>query len=121
MKSNFHIQTRKKNRELHIHLHGIFDGASAYELIEIIQEGEKQGLVIFVETDHLKQAFSFGRDILDTHLPKNALRAKVHFSGIWAEGILPQGCVLFNGEHGKGHRCSGNCRNCACGKGRDIE
>ncbi|MCG8615823.1 MAG: hypothetical protein MI802_06365 [Desulfobacterales bacterium] len=117
MKSNFHLQTRKKNHELHINLHGIFDGASAFELIEVIQEGGKEGLSIFIDTSHLKEAYAFGKSVLDTHLPKNALRAKVHFSGAWAEGILPDGCILFNGKHKKGHRCRGNCKNCKCGHG----
>ena len=114
MKSNFHLQTRKKNHELHINLHGIFDGASAFELIEVIQDGEKEGLSIFIDTSHLKEAYAFGKSVLDTHLPKNALRTKVHFSGAWAEGILPDGCILFNGVHKKGHRCKGNCKNCKC-------
>ncbi|MCG8632233.1 MAG: hypothetical protein MI863_00315 [Desulfobacterales bacterium] len=118
MKSNFHLQAQKKNKELYIDLHGIFDGASAFELIEVIEEGDRQGLAIFIDTSNLKQAYSFGRTILDNHLPKSALRAKLHFSGVWAEGILPDGCVLFNGKHKNGHRCKGNCKNCACGHGK---
>ncbi|MEH0021094.1 MAG: hypothetical protein V6Z89_15685 [Desulfobacter sp.] len=121
MKSNFHLDARKTNQELHIKLHGVFDGSSAFELIEVIQEGDKQGLSIFVDTSPLKKAYPFGKAILDTHLPKNVLRAKLHFSGFWAEGLLPQGCVLFNGKHKKGHRCKGNCKGCACGKGRHME
>tara|TARA_B100000614_G_scaffold167372_1_gene149098 strand:+ start:285 stop:665 length:381 start_codon:yes stop_codon:yes gene_type:complete len=120
MKSNFHLKTRKKNHELHINLHGIFDGASAFELIEVIRDGEKEGLSIFIDTNHLKEAYVFGKSVLDTHLPKNALRAKVHFSGAWAEGILPDGCILFNGKHKKGHRCKGNCKNCKCGLGHST-
>lgn len=40
MKSNFHLKTSKKH-DYHIHLHGVFDGASAFELLNEIQNGGK--------------------------------------------------------------------------------
>ena len=55
MKSNFHLEKSTKNREYHIRLHGVFDGASAFELLNVIRDGEQQGLKIFIDTNHLVQ------------------------------------------------------------------
>ena len=114
MKSNFHLEASKKNQEYHIQLHGVFDGASAFELIEIIRGGEKQGLTMFIDTSHLKEALPFGQAILDTQLPKNGIRAKLNFKGAWAGDILPTGCNLLSSHHDKGHKCTGKCKNCRC-------
>jgi hypothetical protein len=118
MKSNFYFEASKKNQEYHIHLHGVFDGASAFELIEIILDGEKQGLTMFIDTSHLKEALPFGQAILDTHLPRNAIRAKLNFKGARAGDILPAGCNLLNSHPEKEHKCTGNCKNCRCRQGR---
>ncbi len=114
MQSNFHVQTREENHLLHIHLYGVFDGVSAFELIETIQKGEHQAKNILVDTSSLTQTFPFGKVILDYHLPKSGLRARIHFSGAWAGDILPEGCTLLEGKPHKTHKCKGNCKNCVC-------
>ena len=114
MKSNFHLETSKKNQEYHINLHGVFDGASAFELIEIIRDGEEQGLTMFIDTNRLKEVLPFGQTILNTHLPRNGIRTKINFKGAWAGDILPAGCNLLSSHHKKGHKCKGNCKNCRC-------
>ena len=111
MKSNFHLKSKQENKSLHIHLHGIFDGASAFELIQVIAANEKKVARIYVDTSQLTQTLPFGSSILDTHLPKNGLRPKLYFSGIWADKILPEGCALE-----KECRHKGACRNCQCRK-----
>ncbi|WDP92750.1 MAG: hypothetical protein HUN04_24725 [Desulfobacter sp.] len=118
MKSNFHLETSKKNSEFHINLHGIFDGASAFELLGVIRDGEKQGLTMFIDTSHLKQALPFGRAILESNLPRNEMRTKLNFKGARAGEILPEGCTLLiqghKNSHTGGHKCTGQCKNCRC-------
>lgn len=116
MKSNFHLNTVKKKQEYHIYLHGVFDGASAFELLEIIWEGDQKGVTIFIDTSHLKSAHPFGQEILESNLPQNGIRAKLHFKGAWAGDILPEGCHLLKGRNEKGHVCTGSCKNCKCRK-----
>ena len=116
MKSNFHVNTRRDNHLLHIYLHGIFDGASAFELIDVILKKEDQAETIQVDTSHLTETLPFGKSILNTHLPKNGLRSRIRFSGAQAGGILPEGCVLLEENHRNAHVCKGTCKNCACRK-----
>ncbi len=114
MKSNFHMETTKHNHEFHINLHGTFDGASAFELINAIQEGEKQCMAMFIDTSHLNAALPFGQAVLESNLPKNGMRNKLHFKGEWAGDIVPEGCNLLTHTHSKGHKCTGQCKNCRC-------
>lgn len=117
MKSNFHLKSRQENQALHINLHGVFDGASAFELIRAITEGEHRVERIYVHTNRLTRAFSFGKSILNSHLPKtSSLRPKLNFSGAWATEILPEGCSLLEAGDATGRRCKGDCKNCACRK-----
>ncbi len=120
MKSNFHLETSTKNQEYHIQLHGVFDGASAFELLNVIREGEKQGMTIFIDTNHLVQALPFGRAILDSNLPKSAIRTRLHFKGALAEDLIPEGCSLLKNSHKKGHKCKGTCKNCRCRQGKSV-
>lgn len=110
MKSNFHLETSQKNQEYHINLHGIFDGASAFELLGAIHDGAKKGLTMFIDTSHLDEALPFGQAILELNLPKNGMRDKLHFKGTQAGDILPKGCHLLTKEH----KCTGDCKNCQC-------
>ncbi len=116
MKSNFHLETSKRNHDYHIHLHGVFDGASAFELLNVILNEEKEGQTIFIDTSHLKKAFPFGRAILESNLPRNGIRAKLHFKGTRAGDILPTGCKLLTKQDNTDHICQGNCKNCQCKK-----
>lgn len=111
MESNFHLETSRKGHEYHINLHGVFDGASAFELLGAIRHGEKQGLTMFIDTNHLREALPFGRTILELHLPKNCNRQKFNFKGCRAEALLPKGCRLLD-HHKKGHKCTDECKNC---------
>lgn len=118
MRSNFHLETSKKNTEYHIHLHGTFDGASAFELLEKIRYGDELGLTMFIDTSHLKKTLPFGQAVLEFNLPKNGMRGRLHFKGARAGDILPKGCHLLS--HEKAHKCTGNCKNCRCGHAKKM-
>ena len=113
MQSNFHLETKKQDQQSHINLHGVFDGASAFELVHAIKQEYKHGSNVFINTNSLIRTCPFGKAILEYHLPKNVLRAKIHFSGIRAKEIIPDGCTLSQ-KKSHPHQCKGTCKNCKC-------
>lgn len=117
MEAGFHLKTQTRNRDLFIELYGVFDGASAFKLINTLKKQGSGRQTIFIDTNRLTRAYSFGRTILNAHLPKSVQRNHVHFSGQKAQEIMPQGCHLFNREGGRFHICAGDCANCNCRPG----
>ncbi|WP_022667131.1 hypothetical protein [Desulfospira joergensenii] len=91
MQSKFHLKTQKRNQNLYIDLYGTFDGSSAFELVNIIQKEKNRNQSIFIDTSRLSKSFPFGRAVLDSHLPNNSLRERLHFLGRWANRIRPEG------------------------------
>lgn len=116
MQSNFSLQIRENKQDVHISLKGIFDGSSAFELVRAIENSRKDNQQIFIDTNRLTHTFPFGQTTLETHLPKNDFRSRLHFTGHRAKEILPEGCSLINAGHPKGHVCKGTCKNCSCRK-----
>ncbi len=98
MTSNFSLKARKHNHDVHIKLHGIFDGDSAFQLIHAIQRAKHQDRPVIIDTNNLTHAHSFGRAVLNGHLPKKDLRTRLHFFGIRAKEIMPEGCVLLKNK-----------------------
>ncbi|MCP3943810.1 MAG: hypothetical protein GY710_20345 [Desulfobacteraceae bacterium] len=87
MKSNFHIKTQKQNQDLYIDLYGIFDGACAFELTHTINQRDDHKSCVFIDTSRLTRIHAFGKAILNFSLPRNTIRAKIHFSGLPAKEI----------------------------------
>ncbi len=115
MESNFYLETQNRDQNVHIHLHGVFDGASAFELIQKIEAHPDRNIVI--ETRAVTQAMAYGRHVLKWQLPKRVKRSRLHFSGAHAKQIMPAGCRLLKQKNGTPHVCMGNCKNCTCGHG----
>ena len=95
MQSKFHLKTQKRNQNLYIDLYGIFDGSSAFELVNIIEKEKNRHRSIYIDTNRLSRSFPFGRAVLNSHLPNNSLRDKLHFLGRWASRIRPEGSRLL--------------------------
>ena len=116
MENNFHLKTRLHHNDLHIHLHGSFNGSSACELVRTLQHKSHISKSVFIDTTHVTRTFPFGRAVLEAELPKKGLRRQIHFTGNFARDIMPEGCILLNGNVKKKHACNGNCKNCLCSK-----
>lgn len=114
MQSNFQLKTLGKGQAVHIDLQGVFDGASAFELVNALTRNGAPDKAVFIDTDNLTQAHSFGRLILDFHLPKEIPRSNIHFFGLKAQEIMPAGCRMFRKQKGQVHACPNNCPNCTC-------
>lgn len=116
MKTGFYLDTRNQDKELYINLHGVFDESSAFELISTIEKNQVKSKLVFIDTTHLTHTAELGKTALDSLLPNNAFRARLHFSGIRARDILPEGCILLKSKKPKSHKCKGTCKNCRCRK-----
>jgi hypothetical protein len=53
---------------LHLKLDGDFDGNSAYELLNTLQEHGNGFYQIFIDTNDLQTIYPFGRDVFQRHL-----------------------------------------------------
>jgi anti-anti-sigma regulatory factor len=65
MASNFQIYSFKTRDSLHIKLTGDFDGSSAHELINTLENNNKSYYQIFVDTSDLKTIYPFGKMVLE--------------------------------------------------------
>ncbi len=115
MKAKFQLTTRNQDQNVYIDLYGIFDGASAFELVEAIEKERKQNKTLIINTSNLKKSIPFGQAILDARLSRTGIRGKIYFSGTFADQIRPEGCCLIHEKQTAPHRCQGNCKNCRCG------
>ena len=85
MASNFHIKFRKSKGNLHFWPKGIFDGNSAWELINLIHDKYNGQGRVFIDTCALGKISPFGCCIFNDHLD---------------ETILPFRRLFFKGEKG---------------------
>lgn len=91
MASNFQIYSYKTRDSLHLKLNGDFDGNSAYELINVLNEVAGSFWEIFIDTNGLKTIHPFGRTVFEKNF--SILNKKL-------------GNFIFIGENG--HRISPN-------------
>ena len=119
MENNFIMETYKQDKDLHIDIKGTFDGASAFALIqEIENEIYDKDNSIYVETNDISKVYSFGRTILASNIPK-ICKKSVCFSGAMADQIAPEGCAVEDRDLKQGrHKCTGDCKNCQCKKNK---
>ena len=65
MASNFQIYSFRTRDSLHLKLKGDFDGNSAYELINVLNEAVSSLWEIFIDTNGLKTIHQFGRVVFE--------------------------------------------------------
>lgn len=90
MASNFRILSHRKNDGLHLKLIGDFDGSSAYELLNALEESCGYVIRIFIHTGTLKRVHPFGREVFRNNL--SVLRrqpGKLVFTGEKKQEIAP--------------------------------
>ena len=68
MASNFFIYSYKTKDSLHLKLNGDFDGSSAHELINILNQAVSSFWEIFIDTNGLKTIHPFGRAVFEKSL-----------------------------------------------------
>ena len=87
MAKNFRVLTKESsNQSLALQLFGDFDGSSACELIDVLDESVKKTFKVAIDTDGLKTINTFG---LNVFLPRmswlNSTWADIQVTGRFSE------------------------------------
>ena len=117
MSANFQIEFKKRNDNLHIRPLGDFDGNSAWELINLLQQHYDGKGRVFIDTHKLREMCPFGCSIFQCRFKYCRVPAScLVLNGKKGFDIAPKGSkvvVVPKKHHG---RCKGNCTNCPCSK-----
>ena len=71
MAANFHLFHIQNRDNLHLHMHGDFDGTSAFELINLLKEQNKDYFAVFIDTNGINQLHTFGLDVFQKNLNRS--------------------------------------------------
>ena len=115
MSTNFHILVKKSNDELHVNPSGDFDGSSAWELVNLLQEKyDGQGQVI-IDTKNLLDICPFGCSTFQYRLNLSRVPAdRLSFKGKYGHKIAPRGSRIIFEPVAQGCGCKNACANCHC-------
>ncbi|WP_394708022.1 hypothetical protein [uncultured Desulfosarcina sp.] len=115
MSTNFQIEVKKSNGDLHISTSGDFDGSSAWELVNLLDDKyDGKGRVV-IDTHNLREMCPFGCSTFRCRLNQSRLPSnRLSFKGAKGYEIAPEGCSVFVSTKKHDCRCSGNCANCPC-------
>jgi len=93
MATNFRITVHQNSDNLHLKLHGDFDGSSAYLLLNTIEKRCRLTSKAFIHTNGLTQIDPFGSSVFRSHLGdlKSCKHMLLHFTGDHAGALAPQG------------------------------
>lgn len=110
---NFHIEVEEQSGNLHVRPKGDFDGSSACELINLLDEHHDTKGRVVIDTCQLCQIHPFGcstflNRLNDCRLPLN----RMVFKGEKAHEIAPE--KYLSRVAPKRNRCDGSCKNCPC-------
>jgi hypothetical protein len=115
MSTNFKVEFKKSNCDLHLYVSGDFDGSSAWELINLIQEKYDEKGQIFIETQNLREICPFGRHTFQCGLVLTQVPAhRLFFEGEKGFDIAPKGSKVLVNHKKHRCRCNGNCTHCPC-------
>ncbi|MDM8552688.1 hypothetical protein QUF72_21585 [Desulfobacterales bacterium HSG2] len=89
MASNFRISHHKKSDNLHLKLMGDFDGSSAYELLNVLEENRNYVVRVFIHTGNLKTVYPFGREVFQNNLSVHKRSPQLIFTGRNGRKIAP--------------------------------
>ncbi len=92
MAHNFRVVVHQNSESLHLRLEGDFDGSSAYELLNALEERCRLASKAFIHTNGLRQIDPFGSSVFRNHLGdlKLCKHMLLRFTGGHAEALAPQ-------------------------------
>ena len=68
MASNFKLFLHKTRDSIQVKLCGDFDGNSAHELLQAIQNNASRSFQVFIDTENLNNIYAFGKDVFLNNL-----------------------------------------------------
>jgi hypothetical protein len=117
MARNFKIRIKRNNGNLHFHPQGKIDGASAWEMVNLVQSKYRHEEDVFVHTDGVTNILPFASNIIKGKLGAGSVpRKKMIFTGGKGAEIAPSGCQVVDDAEKPLCGCNNGCRNCRCRK-----
>jgi hypothetical protein len=118
MSNNFQVEFKKSNGNLHVHPSGVFDGSSAWELVNLLHEQYDGQGQVYIDTGNLKELCPFGCSTFQCRLNRQHLPfERLYFKGDKGAEMAPKGSNVLTAPHK--HRCCGNCANCTCNRSKE--
>lgn len=115
MRTNFQIEVKKSNGNLHVKPRGDFDGNSAWELVNLLHDQYDGQGRIFIDTHNLREICPFGCNTFQCRLNLNRIPPdRLFFKGENGFKIAPNGSKVLVSHQNHGCRCDGRCSECAC-------
>ncbi|PIE68771.1 MAG: peptidylprolyl isomerase [Deltaproteobacteria bacterium] len=92
MSSQFRMTHRESHGNLHIRSEGVFDGHSAWELINLITNAAKDSGRIFIDTNRLEEVCPFGCHTFKTRMDFGIIpSSRLYFKGPKGFELAPDG------------------------------
>jgi len=115
MNTAFQITFDKNNGTLHVQPEGDFDGTSAWELLNFLNDQYSgQGRVV-IDTSRLRQIHPFGSNTFKCRLKMVQLPSdRLFFMGQKCASLAPEGSNVITAPEPHRCRCNGKCKQCKC-------
>jgi hypothetical protein len=115
MSANFQIEVKKGNGTLHLIPKGDFDGSSAWELVNLLNEQYDGTGRVIIDTRNLREMCPFGCNTFRCRLNQSRLPSnRLSFKGEKGYDIAPEGSKVTVSRKKHQCLCTGNCANCKC-------
>jgi hypothetical protein len=115
MHSHFKMTHRESHGNLHIRTEGVFDGNSAWELINLITDKNNGTGRIFIDTHHLGELCPFGCHTFKTRMDLRVVPpSRLYFKGPKGFRIAPNGSRVIIVPADKKRQCPKAAGSTAC-------
>jgi hypothetical protein len=109
----FQIDYKHNNGNLHLRLHGLFDGSSAWDLINLIHGRYNGQGRVFVDTKGLAEIHPSGSQIFKSNLDQGIIPfGNIFFKGEMGHQLAPSGCRVLVHNKMPACKCKNKCKNC---------
>lgn len=95
MATNFKIAFTISNRKLHVCPEGIFDGNSAWDLINLLDDAYRGERQVIIDTERLQEIIPFGCTTFQVLFDLSGIpRDRLIFTGAKGSALAPKGCLI---------------------------
>ncbi len=115
MAANFRVTFKRNNGKLHVKPRGNFDGNSAWELFNLLEENYECQKQVVIETGNIQHICPFGCSTFQCQINLSRIpKDRLYFQGEKGHVIAPEGSNIVEDTHQKKGPCGRNCANCRC-------